>query len=199
MTTKSLSRKQVIVPMSNDNKSKFMELSSAHIINFNKTLKSIKSEVMADFVHANQAGIIIITNKVTSLLDLQTIKKYIKSSNHIDTKRVKVSHLPQSKYYLKIISIPYHLENTNTLISANIVEFIIKSNHIFNNILIASRSYIIKILLKSDMVIIWLNIWDIKSGNNAKGLINRCFNVRSYTVTIYGVNMNPGVLYCKNC
>jgi len=50
MITKELSRKQVIVSMSNDNKVKFIENSSAHIINTKKVLKNIKSEVIADFV-----------------------------------------------------------------------------------------------------------------------------------------------------
>ena len=74
MTTKGPSRKQVIIPISNNNKSKFMELSSVHITNLNSTLKNIKSEVMADFVCTDQIEIIIITNKVASLLDLQTIE-----------------------------------------------------------------------------------------------------------------------------
>ena len=39
MTTKGLSRKQVIVPMGDDNKSKFMALSSMHILNLNSILK----------------------------------------------------------------------------------------------------------------------------------------------------------------
>jgi len=109
---------------------------------------------MADFVHADQAGIIIVTNKVASLLDLQTIEKYVKSSNHIDTERVEVPCFLQSKSYLKIISIPYHLENTNTSILVDVVEFIIRSNHIFNNIAIASRPRVIKVSSKSDMAIV---------------------------------------------
>ena len=48
---KSLSRKQVIIPMSNVNKAKFMESSSTHITNLNRVLKNIKSEVIADFIH----------------------------------------------------------------------------------------------------------------------------------------------------
>jgi len=40
MTTKGLSRKQVIVPIGNDNKSKFMALSSMHILNLNSILKT---------------------------------------------------------------------------------------------------------------------------------------------------------------
>ena len=86
------------------------------------------------------------------------IKKYIKGSNYINIENVKVSCLSQLKSYLKIIGIPYLLENTNTAILANIVKTIIKKNYIFNNILIVSRPCIIKVLPKSDMVIIWLDI-----------------------------------------
>lgn len=147
-------RKQIIVPMSNDNKLKFIEESSVYVTNINRALKNIKSEVMADFVHSDQAGITIVTNKVTSSLDLQTIKKYVKNANHIKVDKVKVPYLSQLKLYLKIIDISYLVENTNTFILADIVEEIIKSNYIFNNIVIASRLHIIKISPKSDIVII---------------------------------------------
>ena len=154
MTTKRLSRKQIIIPMSNENKSKFMKASSAHITNLNRALKNIKSKVMADFVYTDQAGVMIVTNKVESSLNLQTIEKCIKNSNYINTEKDKISCLSQSKLYLKIINIPYLLETTNTLILANVVKSIIKSNYIFNNIVIASRLYIIKVSPKSDMAII---------------------------------------------
>ena len=100
-------------------------------------------------------GIISVTNKVVSSLNLQTIKKYIKNTNHIDAEKVEVPCLLQSKSYLKIIDIFYILKNTNTSISADVIKSIIKSNYIFNNIAISLRSYIIKVFLKSDMVIIW--------------------------------------------
>ena len=100
---------------------------------------------MANFVCSKQADIVIITNKVAFLLNLQTIERYIKSSNNIDVKNVEISCLLQFKSYLKIIDISYLLEGTNTPISADAVESIIKSNHIFNNIAIASRFCIIKV------------------------------------------------------
>jgi len=50
MMIKELSRKQVIIPMSIDNKTKFMKDSSMHIANINRVLKNIKSKAMADFV-----------------------------------------------------------------------------------------------------------------------------------------------------
>ena len=49
MIKKESLRKQVIIPMSNDNKTKFIEISSTHITNINRALKNIKSEVIADF------------------------------------------------------------------------------------------------------------------------------------------------------
>jgi len=48
--TKSLSRKQVIILMNNNNKMKFIEDSSNYITNLNRTLKNIKSETMVNFV-----------------------------------------------------------------------------------------------------------------------------------------------------
>ena len=154
MTIKSLSRKHVIVPMSNNNKTKFIEESSAYVTNINRALKNIKSEIMADFAHSDQADITIVTNKVTSLLDFQTIEKYVKNTNCIKVDEVEVPYLLQLKSYLKIIDILYLVENTNTTIIADVVEAIIKSNHIFNNIIIAFRPHIIKVSSKSDIAII---------------------------------------------
>ena len=37
---------------------------------------------------------------------------------------------------------------------SNVVENIIKKNHIFNNVVLASKPYIIKISLKLDMAIV---------------------------------------------
>ena len=76
---------------------------------------------------------------------------------------------------------------------------ILKQNHIFDNISLASRPRVIKISPKSDMSIIWIDIWDVQSGSNVKMLINRCFNVEQYITTIWRANMNPGIPQCKNC
>ena len=70
MTTKRPSCKQVIVPMNIDNIRKFLKDSSTHIININSALKSIKSNVMADFIWIDDKGIVISTNNVASPSDL---------------------------------------------------------------------------------------------------------------------------------
>ena len=131
-----------------------MKKSSAHIYNINRALKNIKSEIIADFICLDNKGIIITTNNVASMLDLQTIKMYITNINNIELNHVEVPRLPQSKSYLKIISIPFFLEDTNTPISSNVVKKIIKKNHILNDIILASRLRFINVSPKSDMSII---------------------------------------------
>jgi len=132
-------------------------------------------------------------------LDFQAIEKYVKNTVCIEAKHVELPRLPQSKSYLKIIGILYLSEHTNTHITLDDVERILKSNYIFNDIFLASKSRIIKVFPKSDMSIIWIDIWDAQSGSKAKSLINRRFNVGSFIATIHGTNMNPSILQCKNC
>ena len=94
MTMKGLSRKQVIFPMNVENSVNFIKDSSSHITNINRTLKNIKSEVIADFICADNRDMVITTNKVTEALDFQTIKRYMKNTNNIEAKQVESSRLP---------------------------------------------------------------------------------------------------------
>ena len=94
MTTKSPSRKQVIVLINSDNIKKFISESSNHMSNLNRVLKNIKSDIMVDFICLDPLGITIITSKVASISNLQSIKNYIKSANSIDSTGVKVPCLP---------------------------------------------------------------------------------------------------------
>jgi len=64
MTTKELSRKQIIVPMSNNNNNAFMKNSVAHVANINRLLRNVKSEVAVDYIRSNPIGLSIVTNKV---------------------------------------------------------------------------------------------------------------------------------------
>jgi len=57
LTTKELSRKQVIVPMNDENKVKFIEALSSYITNLNCALKGIKLDIMADFFVASQTAL----------------------------------------------------------------------------------------------------------------------------------------------
>jgi len=89
MTTKRPSCKQVVVLINSDNIVKFMSNSSNHITNINRLLKNIKSNCKADYIWSKKSSIIIVTDKVASVLDLQTIERYVKNSNQIDVENVK--------------------------------------------------------------------------------------------------------------
>ena len=199
MTTKDLSRKQVIVPMNANNSKNFIKNSSSLVSNINRALKNIKSDVMADFICSNNKGMVITTNKVASSLNLQTIGRYFKNMNNIKANHVESLRLLQPKSFLKIIGILYLRKDTLASITADVIEKIVKDNHIFNNVVLVLRSSIIKVLPKLDMSIVWFDIWDAQSSIKIKGLINKCFNIGSYITTIQGANMNLGILQCKNC
>ena len=64
------------------------------------------------------------------------------------------------------------------------VETIIKTTHIFDNIHITSKLCTIKVLPKSDMAIFWVDIWNSQSSMFAKTLINHCFNIKSHITII---------------
>ena len=200
MTTKGPSRKNIIIPMSSDNASSFMRNSSLNIANINRELRNARTNILVDYIKSDNTGIIVTTNKVAQLSDLAIIDRYVKNSDDINSLQVEDPRLLKSKSYLKIIGIPYypHADSREKLSSSDI-ESILKQNHIFDNISLASRPRIIKVSPKSDMAIVWIDIWDVQSGRNAKLLINRCFNVGNYIATVRGATMNPSVPQCKNC
>ena len=101
---------------------------------------------------------------------------------------------------MKIISIPYFPhDSSNEHLTPSEVKSIIKQNQIFDNIVLMLKLHVIKVSPKSDMLIIWIDIWDVQSRSKAKSFINRCFNVGRFIVTIWGANMNPSIPQCKNC
>ena len=73
ITTKRPSRKQIIVPISNDNNNTFMKNSVAHIASINRLLRNAKLEVVVDYIRSDPIGLLIVTNKVAFQLDLQII------------------------------------------------------------------------------------------------------------------------------
>jgi len=136
-------------------------------------------------------------SKLASPSDLTTIEKYIKNINNIALDLIESSHLPKSKSYLKIIGLPHSMGNG--IITPDFVEHVLKETHLFNDMLLASKPQIIKASSKSDMAVVWVNIWDSQNGSSAKNIINYCFNIGRFIATVQGMNMNPGISQCKNC
>jgi len=199
MTTKSSSCKQIIIPMPNKLGKRFTKDSASHITNINRTLKNIKSNICTDYISSDSKDVIIITNNVASSSNLQEIEKYVKQSLDDNSNSIETPRLLQSKSYLKIVSIPYYVNKSSTCISTEDIQHVLKNTHIFNKIILTSRPRIIKVLPKSDMVIVWIDIWDNQNGDNTKKIINRHFNVGNIVTMVMDANMNPGVPQYKNC
>ena len=86
--TKSLLRKQMIVLMSIINSERVIVKSNVYIANINRLLKEVKSNIFADYIHSNSKVIIIMTNKIAAILDLNIIEKYMKKLNKVNTVNV---------------------------------------------------------------------------------------------------------------
>ena len=82
----------------------------------------------------------------------------MKDLNEVNSNNIMSPRLLQSKSYLKILDIPYFVKDTNLSISSDIIESIIKSTHIFNDIVLASQPCVIKAFPKSNMIVIWVDI-----------------------------------------
>jgi len=148
-----------------------------------KVKMKVKSTI--DDLDTDPLGITVITNKVSQQSDLQIIDQYIKNSSDINALQAEEPHLPQLKSYLKIIDIPFFPHgNSQDHLTSSDIEMILKQNQIFDNVTLAFRPRVIKVSPKSDMSIVWIDIWDVQSGSKAKILINRCFNVGRYIATI---------------
>ena len=197
MTTRGPSRKEVIIPMAKHIAKLIVNSVYIHITNINKCLRNSKSDIVADFIQSSNNGIIITTSKPANDLNLATIEKYLKSIQNIDSDSIESPCLPKSKSYMKIIGLPYKINQD--IISPDFIEGVLKETHLFKGVVLASKPHVIKVSPKSDMAVVWVDIWDSQSGSLAKNIINRRFNIGRFIATIKGTNMNPGVLQCKNC
>jgi len=197
-TTKGPFRKQAIILVPLDLAKNIMGNASTHIFQINALLKKIKSTMHTKFICPCAGGISIITNNVPNPSNLSIIEKYFKSVEGLNSNNIQSPKLPQSKSYLKIMDLPYLRADGNRITSENVVNFM-KHTDLFEAVSLVSKSQIIKASPKSDIAIIWFDIWDTQSSSKAKSLINHSFNLGQYIATVRVTNMNPGVPQCHNC
>jgi len=131
--------KQIIVPINKEVANKYIKDASEHISRINSMLKSIKSSIITDFIQADDGSIIISTNNIALPSDLQEVEKIVKSLLQDDEDQIASPHFLQSKSYLKIVEIPYLNDQINIHIVSEDIEKILKKNHIFNKIVLASK------------------------------------------------------------
>ena len=171
MTTRGQFRREVIILMAKSNAELIVNSAQIHISNINKCLKNSKSNIVADFIHYNASGIIIIMNTPANDLDLSMIENYLKNVQNVNPDSIESPYLPKSKSYMKIVGLPYSSELG--VMSPNIIEGIFKNSHLFKDASLASKPHVIKVSPKSDKTVVWVDIWDSQSGSCAKNIINR--------------------------
>jgi len=84
MTTKEPSRKQVVIPISEDNVKIIRSNANFYINSVNKLLKEANSNIIVDFIHIEKLSIIITTNQIASSHDMSIIKNILKESENIN-------------------------------------------------------------------------------------------------------------------
>jgi len=149
---RGLFRKQVIIPMAKSNAELIINSANLHIANVNKCQQNTKSDVIIDFIHITNEGVIITMNKLANTSNLSTIEKYIKNISNINSDSIDSSCLAKSKSYLKIIRLSHKIENG--LITSNFVKGVVKELHLFKDIMLASKPCIIKSSSKSDIAVV---------------------------------------------
>ena len=197
ITTRELSKKEVIIPMTKLNAELIVKSAHIHVTNINECLKNSKSDIIADFICISNNGIIITMNCPANASELSRIENFLKKINNINQDSIEGPHLLKSKSFMKIIGLPYN--SKLGVVTSDFIEGILKETHLFKNITLTSKPHVIKVFPKSDMVVVWVDIWDSQSGSLAKNIINCCFNIGQFVATIRGTNMNPGISQYKNC
>ena len=74
--------------MRSNNAEKVIAKANIYIFNINKLLKRVKSEIFVDFICSNNKRLVITTNKVAVISDLNIIQKYMKNLNNVDSNSV---------------------------------------------------------------------------------------------------------------
>ena len=150
--TRVPSRKEVIIPMIKQITELIVNSAHIHIININKYLKNSKSDIVADFIQITNNGIIITTNKPVNDLDLSIIEKFLKNINNINSDSIKNLYLSKSKLYMKIVELLYKIKQE--VITFDYIEGILKEMHLFKDIVLALKLYVIKTSPKLDIVVV---------------------------------------------
>jgi len=89
---------------------------------------------------------------------MSVIIKMIKNTMNVNSDSIKNPYFLGSKLYLKIISLFYHVKTTDTPVTSFLVKKVLKNIYIFNNIVLMSKSHIIKTAFNSNLAVIWINI-----------------------------------------
>jgi len=71
--------------MSTNNSKEVILKVNEHILNINRLLKGMESNISANYIYSDNKGVFITTNKIAASFDLNIVEKYMKDLNNINT------------------------------------------------------------------------------------------------------------------
>jgi len=95
-------------------------------------------------------------NKPANVLNLSTIKKFLKNIDNINSDSIEGPCLLKSKSYMKIVGLLYKIKQG--VITPNYIEGILKETHLFKDVVLASKPCVIKVSPKYNMAVVWMDI-----------------------------------------
>ena len=199
MTTQKPTRHQVLIPSTPATAEMVVVIAVSAVEFCNKSLVNVHSKLRVELVRKAWDGVSMSTHSVASAAELEVIKQWLKKTAGLGKVTEVEPCLPQSKLFLKILDVPYWDSKTSLPITPAQVAEALSSSPLFEGVILASMSHIMKASPSSDMSVIWIDIWDSQKGSKGKTLINYSFNFRCHTATVRGTAMHPGVAQYHNC
>jgi len=199
MTTQGPTRCQVLIPLDPAAAETVVANAALAVLSCNKGLVEARSKLRVESVRKALDGVSMSTNSVASAAELEVIKQWLKKTAGLGENTEVEPRLPQSKSFLKILGILYWDSKSSLPITPVQVETALSNSPLFEGVTLASMPRIMKALPSSDMLVIWIDIWDSQKGSKGKTLINCSLNFGYYTATVRGTAMYPGVAQYHNC
>ena len=169
-------RHQVLISLNAPTAEVIMANASTTVKFCNRGLVEAYSKLRVESVCKVQNGVSMFTNFVVSAIELEVIKQQFKKVAGLTTDIVVESYLPQSKSFLKILDVFYQSNNSFLPITQAQVETIIANTLVFEKVVLASCSCIMKVFSSSDMSVIWIDIQNSQKKTKNKTFINCLFN-----------------------
>jgi hypothetical protein len=166
-----------------------------NIVNWGLEQNKSKLCIKAIMGTSRVLGFTLITIRVANSRNLKILKLYV--GHMLNTTQDFDLGIPQSKSYLKIVHVPFLLNNSPII--PELMSEAMKRHELANNFVLASPPRIARNTKDSDSCMVWFDLWDSQNGKRAVPLVNRHINIGGWTSTIWATSMHPGIPQCHNC
>jgi hypothetical protein len=148
----------------------------SHVMNIvNCGLEQNKSKLCIEAITSTSrvSGFTLITIGVANSHDLEILKLYVGCA--LNTTQDSDLGIPQSKSCLKIVHVPYLLNNSP--ITPELMSETMKRHELADNFILAGPPRIARNTKDSDSCMVWFNLWDSQNGKWAVPLVNCHINI----------------------